>query len=272
MTTTESYVFDDEATGGDRHAELADYLGGIFDRFTCRRLTDAGLTTGMRCLEVGAGAGSVALWMAETVGPDGEVIATDSSPKTVGQLPIHAQLRPLQHNIVTDRLDGPFDLIHARAVLVHIEQREAVLEKLAAALNPGGALIIEEFAPNEWRRVVLDGPDHQTAERLLEDYHQTLMRIMVGRGSDPGWGMRVNRCMRWAGLVDVDTELGGAVSWNGGTAGCMLPHTMISQLRMQLEQTISADRLVRLQALLRDPELVILNTPLISTTGRKPSS
>src|SRR5690554_2643285 len=134
--TNASYVFSDHTTGGAEHAELVDYLGSIFDQFSCRRLKQAGAKPGVRCLEVGAGAGSIALWLAEEVGPDGEVIATDNGPDVVNQLPEHAQLQPLLHDIVTDRLDGLFDLVHARAVLVHIEQREAVLAKLAGVLAP----------------------------------------------------------------------------------------------------------------------------------------
>ena len=32
---------------------------------------------GWRCLEIGAGRGSMAVWLAEQVGPSGEVVATD---------------------------------------------------------------------------------------------------------------------------------------------------------------------------------------------------
>ena len=45
------------------------------DPTTVRRLQATGLTSGWRCLEVGAGRGSIAHWMANQVGPSGEVVA-----------------------------------------------------------------------------------------------------------------------------------------------------------------------------------------------------
>ena len=37
-----------------------------------------------------------------------------------------------------------FDLIHARFVLVHIKENEALIDKLVALLKPGGWLVLEE--------------------------------------------------------------------------------------------------------------------------------
>jgi len=44
---------------------------------TERRMTALGIREGLRCLEVGAGGGSVAAWLCEKVGPTGRVVATD---------------------------------------------------------------------------------------------------------------------------------------------------------------------------------------------------
>ena len=41
---------------------------------------------GARCLEVGAGSGSMALWMAARVGETGHVLATDINPRFVEAL------------------------------------------------------------------------------------------------------------------------------------------------------------------------------------------
>src|SRR5207237_169635 len=55
-------------------------LGGVerlFDPGTRRYLDIIGVSTGMRCLEVGGGGGSVARWMAERIGSSGTVVVTD---------------------------------------------------------------------------------------------------------------------------------------------------------------------------------------------------
>jgi ubiquinone/menaquinone biosynthesis C-methylase UbiE len=52
----------------------------LFDPVTFRNRDATGIHPGWRCLEVGAGGGSVALWLAERVGPAGHVLATDLDP------------------------------------------------------------------------------------------------------------------------------------------------------------------------------------------------
>src|ERR1700740_2592078 len=77
------------ATGGYAHANVAfdDELGRLrllearYDPGTFRRLGMFGPLAGARCLEVGAGAGSVARWLAAQAGPSGQVIATDTNPR-----------------------------------------------------------------------------------------------------------------------------------------------------------------------------------------------
>src|SRR6266516_3180461 len=114
----------------------------MLDPITTGRLTSTGVGPGWRCLEVGAGGGSVAGWLAARVGggvgPPGHVLATDINP---------AQLRPgpglevARHDIVRDPLpDAAYDLVHARLVLQHLPERQAVLARLARTLRPGGWL------------------------------------------------------------------------------------------------------------------------------------
>src|SRR3546814_16949731 len=50
------------------------------------------------------------------------------------------------HNVDADPFDdNGYDLIHARLVLEHLPQREAVVAKLAAALRPGGWLVVQDY-------------------------------------------------------------------------------------------------------------------------------
>ena len=61
-----SYVFDQ--TWKREHARLR-ALEDAFDGASIRHLAERGVGAGWRCLEVGCGAGSVARWLAERVGP-----------------------------------------------------------------------------------------------------------------------------------------------------------------------------------------------------------
>jgi hypothetical protein len=67
------YVLDNAAEARARFEALP----RIYDPGTFRHLAALGVGEGWRCLEVGAGGGSVARWLADRVGPVGHVLATD---------------------------------------------------------------------------------------------------------------------------------------------------------------------------------------------------
>src|SRR5215470_6651780 len=52
-------------------------LERALDEGTRAHLLRLGVGPGRRCIEVGAGGGAVAFWLAERVAPDGRVVATD---------------------------------------------------------------------------------------------------------------------------------------------------------------------------------------------------
>src|SRR5438477_229199 len=92
----------------------------------------------------GAGGGSIALWLAEQVGPSGSVLATDIDTRFLEGL-ARPNLAIRRHDIATDALpEAAFDLVHARFVLVHVPQRDTALQRMVRALKPGGWLVVEE--------------------------------------------------------------------------------------------------------------------------------
>jgi SAM-dependent methyltransferase len=266
--TPARYVYSDQTSGGNHHADLVNHLAAILDPFSKHRI-EPYLFPSARCLEVAAGAGTIAQWLADQLGPDGTVVATDTDPS---HIPHHRRLTARQHDIVTDPLEGTFDIIHARLVLAHLPQRRQVLAKLVRALNPGGVIVVDEFASGGWERCVLDTPDGvavEAAQRLFNAYYSALVTVMERDGTtDTGWGRGVHRAMREAGLTDVDTEL-WARSYRGGEPGCLLPHTAAAQLRPRLLAAgMPAGDIDAFRKLLRDPGLVIHAGVAISTVGR----
>jgi SAM-dependent methyltransferase len=122
----------------------------LFDPGSFRHLDALGIEPGMRCLEVGSGSGSVARYLAERVGNDGTVLATDIDiSHLVGCEMTNLELR--QHDVSSDLLpEAAFDIIHARLLLEHLPSRIAVLDKLIAALAPAGRLLIEDLDLTDW--------------------------------------------------------------------------------------------------------------------------
>jgi SAM-dependent methyltransferase len=260
------YSFDnDDPESVGRH----NHLSAMLDDFTFSRLARAGALTGRRCLEVGAGGGSVARWLAKRVGPSGRVLATDLN---IRRIPAGAGYSVLQHDLVTEPVpDGPWDLIHARLVLLHIPQRAEVLGRLAAALAPGGALVIEDWA-TEFGNLCLSAPDRETAE-LIDHYREVLVsRVLPARGNDPTWAARVHDRMLAEGLVDVETVV-HADSWPGGTPGALLLAVNVAQLRAEFVAAgFTAERIERLYEAVQDPRLVVRGHFTYSTIGRRPKS
>jgi hypothetical protein len=122
-----SYAFDnDDPEAADRH----DYLAEILDGLTVQRLSGLGDLTGRRCLEVGAGAGSIARRLARAAGPAGRVLATDINTRYLGP---GTDFQVLRHDLSTEPVpEGPWDVIHARMVLLHLPRRREILHRLAA--------------------------------------------------------------------------------------------------------------------------------------------
>jgi SAM-dependent methyltransferase len=127
-----------------------DLLAERHDPITIRRVERLGVPPGARCLEVGGGRGSVARWLCEYVGLDGRVTATDLETDFLAELSL-PNLEVLRHDVRTDEFaEGSFDLVHARAVLMHLPQRMATLRRMVSWLAPGGWLLVEEADFGLW--------------------------------------------------------------------------------------------------------------------------
>jgi hypothetical protein len=244
---------------------LSTCVADVLDGFTIRRLAQVGVAESFRCLVIGAGTDTIAGWLAERVGDDGEVVVTDADP---GRVPAQPGVTVLRHDLATDPLvKDDFDLIHVRSVLACLPGRREVLVKLAAALAPGGAIAFDELEPAR-ERCLLDSPD-PAARRLFDRYHDALAAVLASTGVGPS-GRPTHQVMVDIGLADVDTEV-WARSWRGGEPGCLLLHTFAGQLRDQLIASGRAgSEIDDLRALLVDPRVVIRGCLAVSTIGRKP--
>jgi SAM-dependent methyltransferase len=160
LAPTKQYLLDHQWDEEERRLALLERLQ---DPATKRRIEALGIGPGSRCLEVGAGRGSIARWLADRVGPSGRVVAIDLELTFLDDID-GPNLEAHQQDVLVDEPPGgPFDLIHCRAVLMHIPERRRALERMASWLAPGGRLLAEEpdwafalTAPREiWRRTFL---------------------------------------------------------------------------------------------------------------------
>src|SRR3712207_8426843 len=98
--TASRFAFDNS---WDESRRRLSALEAAFDPGTIARLEARGVGEGWRCLEVGAGGGSIADWLCRRVGSTGHVLATDLDVRFVEQLG-HANLEVRRHDIRFDPL------------------------------------------------------------------------------------------------------------------------------------------------------------------------
>ena len=261
------YAFDNAA------AEAPSRFGVLearYDPATRARLTETGVGPGWWCLEVGAGAGSIGLWLSDAVGADGHVLVTDIAPERIDPaLPARGNVTVLRHDITAESLPtGEFDLIHARLVLIHLRERLEVLARLVDALAPGGWLLLDEF-DCAWTPVLATSAPGQA--ELFDDVHARLMGLLTAAGADIGWGRAVYRALNDAGLDDV-TATTFAEAWPGGGPGIGLHRANTEQLRDDLLRGgLPEARLKDFWALLDDPGFAVQSYPMTSARGRRPA-
>jgi ubiquinone/menaquinone biosynthesis C-methylase UbiE len=259
------YVFDNAAPQAEQRFTTLEQL---YDEVTFRNLSAVGMGPGWHCLEVGAGGGSVARWLACRAGPAGHVLATDLNPRWMPPTDIPA-LEVRRHDIVCDPLpEAKFGLIHARLVLVHLPEREAVLRRLSAALRPGGWLVIEDFDMDLIRRPAVRGSH---GADLFGKYWQAMMAVLASHGADAGYAQTLPWLLEDAGLQDVQAE-GHLVVSRGGSPGAGLQRANLEQTRDELAATglITHAEMGELCDVLADPRASYLQPVLVSARGRRP--
>jgi 2-polyprenyl-3-methyl-5-hydroxy-6-metoxy-1,4-benzoquinol methylase len=104
-----------------------------------RRLVQC-LPMGGSVLEIGSGTGRDADFI-ESLGA--LVRRTDATPAFIHLMAERGKQADLL-NVMTDELGGPYGGVLAMGVLIHVdrEQTDAVLRKIQAALQPGGAFLV----------------------------------------------------------------------------------------------------------------------------------
>lgn len=146
------------------------------------RLDRLGVSRGWRCFEVGAGHGSIARWLSERVGPTGSVLAADIDPCFLADMPAGVNVRRL--DIRHDDLEAEaYDLVHCRALLMHVPDPMAALARMVAALRPGGRFLFEEGDYGLWNY-----GGHVDAPRLNTLVTRLLTKLAEAKIANPWLG------------------------------------------------------------------------------------
>jgi SAM-dependent methyltransferase len=247
---------------GEAERQRLDSLERVYDPGTIESLCRVGIESHWRCLELGAGAGSVARWLAAQV-PDGSVLATDIDTRFLEGIQT-TNLRVLRHDVVREEFPAEsFDLIHARLVLSHLPDRAQVLRKLLSWLTPGGVLVVEGMC---WYPVHSSNNDvYRTA---MNAYDQATARLV---GTDSSWMRGLPQLLGKLGFMDVRVDLHAHPVQGGSDLADMWRRTvgMARDRAVEAGLATSAD-FDAFDCLMEDPAFYDHAPLIVCTWGHRP--
>jgi SAM-dependent methyltransferase len=255
-------VNDDEAQVRQEQARLY-VLAEVFDPSSRATLRDLGIGPGWSCCDVGSGAGTMVAWMAEQVGPGGRVVSVDVDTRF--QPPAQGVVDVRVLDVTTESIgDAEFDLVHARGLLQHLVEREAVLDAMLAATKPGGWVVVQD---SDWVQF-----DSQPVPEPFATLSTTLRELSRRQhGHDATWGRYLLDAFARRGVVDVEAR-GRIFTMHGGTAsaewyvGGLARAVDVVPAEVFPPGFSAADAIAQA----RDPNFAILSPISMTAWGRKP--
>lgn len=246
-TTTYLYEY------GETEEQRLIAQGKVLDPLTRRLLVSAGITPGMRVLDLGSGVGNVSTLAAELVGPDGAVVGIDKDPEAVARARRRAQrtgdtnIEYLEGDVHTlEGVQGHFDAVIGRVVLAYLADPTAALRAAAARLRPGGVICMQEGD------MAYDWSCPETP--LWQQVRSWFLEAMTRASCDPRMAHSLFPAFRAAGLPDPELKLeavagGGAMApafgWANAVIGVVpLMERMGIATREQVHPDTLLDRLL----------------------------
>ena len=162
---------------------------------------NAGIRSGSRVLDVGAGPGYATIDLAEIVGPDGKIVAVERSTNFVNAVRRTIEKRAFP-NVDVHELDlmkddlpaGPFDFSWCRWVLCFLSDPELLVKKLAHVIGKGGRAIFHEYAHyTTWKFL----PQRVS----LEEFRTHVIATWHEAGGEPDTGLPLPSWLANSGFI-----------------------------------------------------------------------
>jgi SAM-dependent methyltransferase len=199
----------------------------------------AGITAGMRVLDIGSGSGDVALLVAQFVGPSGNVIGIDRDP---GQVAFAEQRAKTQNVSNVHFMAGDFreieltpavDAIVGRLVIMYAANPLEAICRALRNLKSGGVIALQESIIDYEGPVFIE-PLDCLAARAAEWFRAGFKHA----GVHSRMGMRLFGLMRAAGL-SPSTEIDMLVPIQQGPSGALFS-TLASVVRSQIPAIVAS--------------------------------
>ncbi len=239
----------------------------IQDSISINRFARIGIQTGWRCLEVGAGAGSIAYWLSEKVGVTGQVVATDSDTRFLHS-DKYSNLDVRKHDIELDVLEeNEFDFIHCRSVLMHLKNTTDALNKLAMALKPNGYIMLEE---PDFSTFLAEGKPENSLTRVRYTFSKIEAAISSKR-MNLYLGRKLPQLLADLGFENIITDEHCTIE-NGGSAAASVHCKGWSILMKRgMAGELTEEAYMSAMAYINDPNFTFKNATNVGVWACKPA-
>ena len=250
---------------------------GLDAEFTERLLVDAGVGAGMRVLDIGCGHGDVAVLAARLVGPRGRVLGVDRDARALSSASERARELGLSH-LAFERADlheagangDRFDAVVGRRVLMYQPDPVAAVRGIAAALDPGGLVVLQEHDATMT-------PAHTAPLPLHDRAHGWVWRTVEREGANIHMGFGLASVLARSGLAvervraEAVVQTPTASHRTGAIVRAMLPR--IVQQGVATAEEIDVDTLDRrLADERREADATYVGELVFGAWARKPGS
>lgn len=246
LQTDPTYVFE---RSSDEHVRLT-RQAALFEPMTERLFRDAGVTSGMRVLDVGSGVGDIAILVARLVGPDGSVVGVDVDGSALQTARDRAGLLGLQNvtfiqgDVRSAETGADFDAAVGRLVLLYLADPAEALHAIKEHVRPGGVLAFQELDldPVPSRSFPEGTFWDQTGRLVIETFAGAGTHVRMGRqlfGSFVEAGLPAP-AMREEAIVGGGPDFAG-YAWLAGVARGLAP--LMDKLKIAGSQQLDLDTL-----------------------------
>ncbi|GHO99384.1 hypothetical protein KSF_094320 [Reticulibacter mediterranei] len=192
----------------------------LFEPSTRKLFEVAGIKAGMKVLDVGSGAGDVAMLAAKLVGPTGRVVGVDKNPAILKIARQRAaglkNVTFLEGDIRDIALESDFDAAVGRFALVYIADQAAALQTIARHLGPEGILAFQELDLSLSESVSAN----ENIASLCRQFFLWALEAYSHAGSPTQMSVQLPKAFRRAGLplpqLGLDAIAGAGEQWEEG--------------------------------------------------------
>jgi SAM-dependent methyltransferase len=245
-------------------------LASAHARATLILFDEVGIPEGARCVDLGCGGGHVTTELARRVGPSGSVLGIDLDEELLALARDEAGAQQLANvtflvSPVEQLSARDFDVAYARMLLEHLGDPAAMVARIAAAMKPGGLVILEDTNFN----ACFTEPECPAYDKWVSWFKESVRRT----GGDLDLGPRLPTLLRAAGFVDIGVRVAQPAYLDG-------PVKQLQQLSMEkirasvLDQGIASptefdEAHGELKAFTNDPTTLVASPRMIQAWGRR---